>query len=80
VGDDEPVLSTRGTYPSCDGTVIVHEDRTFTCTNSSCTVLASADATVSWHTRFLACRSVFTDEGCPKCSKALIQRSGLKSG
>jgi hypothetical protein len=69
------VMNDFGTYPGCDGTVIVHEDRTFTCTNNNCSVLASADTTVSWHTRFLACQSVFTDEGCPRCSSVLLRRA-----
>jgi len=60
--------------PPCDGTIIVHEDRTFTCSNETCTVTASVDATISWHTRFSACRSVFSDEGCPRCSRTLLER------
>jgi len=51
----------------CDGTVIVHEDRSFTCSNGRCRVTRSVAAVLSYHTRFVPCRSVFAQSGCPRC-------------
>jgi len=61
------VLMGAANVEHCGGTVIVHDDRTFTCSNGLCVVAASVEAIVSRHVRFVACRKVFGEEGCPKC-------------
>jgi len=53
---------------ACDGIVIVHDDRTFTCSNTDCAVTTSAEAVIALHSRFYACRSAFAPRGCPKCA------------
>ena len=61
------MLSGPTSSGTCDGMVIVHDDRTFTCSNGDCTVTTPAEALISTHSRFFACRSVFTESGCPRC-------------
>ena len=41
----------------CDGTVIVHDDRSSTCSNDVCTMTASNEAIVAFHGRFVPCAS-----------------------
>jgi len=55
-------------HTHCNGTVVVHEDRSFTCTSEACPVAAMVAAVVSYHTRFVPCRSAFAEHGCPRCS------------
>jgi len=80
VCDHDTVLGNRDTYLKCDGTVIVHQDRSLTCSNSSCTVMAAVEAVTSWHQRFVACRQVFGEEGCPRCSSVFFERSATVTG
>jgi hypothetical protein len=51
----------------CNGTVIVHDDRTFTCTDLACAVQAPTAVVVSVHARFLSCHHAFCDATCPHC-------------
>ena len=57
-----------GTFGFCDGTVIVHDDRSFTCSNDVCTRTASDAVLVAFHGRFVPCARVFAEGGCPRCS------------
>jgi hypothetical protein len=71
--DDDSVLGR--TWEDCNETVIVHDDRSFTCSNNDCTITASVEVVVSFHTSFVACRSVFAQGGCPRCGWHLFLRS-----
>jgi len=51
----------------CNGTVVVHDDRTFTCTDRACPDQAPIAVVVSAHARFLSCHNVFLDATCPRC-------------
>jgi hypothetical protein len=66
--DDPAMVQGPVSQPHCEGTVVVHEDRSLTCTNSDCNIFVAVDSMVSWHARFLACRAVFTENGCPRCA------------
>jgi hypothetical protein len=54
--------------PSCDGTVVVHEDATYTCTDDRCGASESTFAALNRHSWFLACRDAL-GEGCPICQQ-----------
>ncbi len=51
----------------CDGVVVVHEDRTYTCTEIDCEAAESRIVALSRHATFLACRDVLGDD-CPVCN------------
>jgi hypothetical protein len=48
----------------CEGTILVHEDGTCTCTDPRCEATTSRIATMSRHAWFLACRDVLGAD-CP---------------
>jgi len=46
--------------------IVVHEDRTYTCTAIDCNASESMIVALSRHVSFLACREVLGD-ACPVC-------------
>jgi len=60
-------MAFDGSHLHCGGTVLVHDDRGLTCTDAACCVGASVEATVSFHSSFVACSDVFSEAGCPRC-------------
>jgi hypothetical protein len=58
----------------CDGVIVVHENRTYTCTAIDCNASESIIVALSRHVSFLACRDVLGD-GCPVCH--FVRQQGL---
>jgi len=50
----------------CEGTVLVHEDGSYTCTDGDCEASGSRLVAMSRHTWFVACR-VALGADCPMC-------------
>jgi hypothetical protein len=50
----------------CTGTVVVHEDCSYTCTDADCDASESRINAMARHSWFLACRDVLGDD-CPVC-------------
>jgi hypothetical protein len=50
----------------CDGVIVVHDDRAYTCTEFDCDASESRIIALSRHSSFLACRDVLGD-ACPVC-------------
>jgi len=59
-------MSSRLHPAWCEGVIIVHEDRTYTCTQVGCDASESRIVALSRHASFLACRDVLGDD-CPIC-------------
>jgi len=58
----------------CEGTVVVHEDSSYTCTDDACGASGSTFAALSRHSWFLACRDAL-GEGCPVCERVRLHQS-----
>lgn len=58
----------------CAGTVIVHSDRTMTCTDPDCPIPAGA-AFMAHHVVYVACNSLGHDEPCPRCASVACTES-----
>lgn len=52
----------------CDGVLIVHLDRTTTCTNTDCVAPALIRCIVDLHSTFVPCRAI-DSQGCPRCDE-----------
>lgn len=68
------LMQHEGTsHQHCSGTVLVHDDRSFTCSQDACSVTGSVEAVITDHSRFIPCRSV-SPEGCPRCTGSFTVR------
>ncbi|HXX88856.1 MAG TPA: hypothetical protein VEI83_01375 [Acidimicrobiales bacterium] len=61
----------------CDGTIIVHEDWSYICTDPSCASSESRIVAMGRHSWFLACRDVLGD-ACPVCRLVRSRREMLE--
>jgi len=66
-------MDRRSTALGCEGTILVHDDRSCTCTEAACESSESRLVAISRHAWFLACRDVLGAE-CPVC--AIVRAGG----
>jgi len=64
-----PVTDRDLAIMGCEGTILVHEDGSCTCTDAGCQASTSRIVAMSRHAWFLACRDVL-GPGCPVCGVA----------
>jgi len=57
----------RRKRPRCDGTLIIHLDRTATCTNESCPAPQMVERMIDYHSMFIPCSEAFDAARCPRC-------------
>jgi hypothetical protein len=60
------LMADAGGEMMCDGTIVVHEDWSYTCTEVDCGASESRIVAMGRHSWFLACRDVLGDS-CPVC-------------
>jgi len=56
----------------CEGTIVVHEDASCTCTEGDCGASGSRFGTLTSHSWFLACRAALGDN-CPICQPVRLR-------
>ena len=64
---DDP--ETMHSSVHCAGTIIVHVDRSLTCTDGECRVPPTRAHVVSGHAWFLPCHSLDQTQVCPRCPR-----------
>ncbi|GEM_PF-3157391 len=63
-------------HTHCGAVLIVHQDRTATCSDVGCPAVGLFERMLDAHTTFVPCRAVFDSQACPRC-KASAVTAGL---
>lgn len=58
-------------HAHCGGVLIVHQDRTATCSWLDCPASGLFERMVDAHATFVPCRDVFVAPPCPRCQPKL---------
>jgi len=54
-------------HRACSGVLIIHGDRSVTCTSHDCGDLRMIEQLIDAHSMFVPCNSAFGSKGCPAC-------------
>lgn len=54
-------------YHHCSGVLIIHGDKSVTCTAHECRDLRMIEQMIDAHSMFVPCHSAFGSQGCPAC-------------